>query len=113
MFGCMQRIVKSLQMDYKDFENKITMWANARGILHSENAHKQFMKFIEESGELSQAILKNRPDDIADAFGDVLVTLIILSKQLNYDLIKCLEIAYNEIKNREGKTVDGVFVKDE
>ena len=100
-------------MDYKDLENKITLWANARGILHSKNAHKQFMKFIEESGELSQAILKNREDDIADAFGDVLVTLIILSKQLNYDLIKCLGIAYDEIKNREGKTVDGVFLKNE
>ena len=100
-------------MDYKDLENKITLWANARNILHSENAHKQFMKFIEESGELSQAILKNRPNDIADAFGDVLVTLIILSKQLDYDLMKCLEIAYNEIKDREGRTVDGVFVKDE
>lgn len=99
-------------MDFKDLESKVKFWANERNILHSGNAPKQFMKFIEESGELSQAILKNRPDDIADAFGDVMVTLIILAEQLNYDLVECLNLAYEEIKDREGKTVNGVFLKE-
>lgn len=99
-------------MNFKELEQQITFWANERNILSKNNHTKQFMKFIEESGELSRAILKNNVSEIVDGFGDVLVTLIILSKQLDYDLELCLEIAYNEIKDREGKTIDGVFVKD-
>lgn len=88
----------------------VVFWANKRQILHPDNAPKQFMKFIEESGELARNILKNQ--NCTDDFGDVLVTLIILAEQLNYDLTSCLEYAYNEIKDREGKTVNGVFIKD-
>jgi hypothetical protein len=29
------------------------------------------------------------------------------------DVVDCLDGAYNEIKNRKGKMVDGVFVKEE
>lgn len=46
-------------------------------------------------------------------FGDVIVTLIILSKQLGIDFEECLELAYLKIKNRKGKTIDGKFVKQE
>lgn len=100
-------------MDYKELENKVTLWANARNILAKDNAKAQYMKFIEEAGELARGILKNNKPETVDALGDVMVTLIILSKQLNLDLIGCLEVAYNEIKDREGKTVNGTFIKSE
>ena len=39
--------------------------------------------------------------------------MIGLSMQMNIDITECLEIAYNEIKDRKGKLVNGVFVKEE
>ena len=48
-----------------------------------------------------------------DGIGDTFVTLIILSQQLGLDPKECLEMAYNVIKGRSGKTVNGVFVKKE
>lgn len=95
--------------EYEDLKEKVLIWAEDKGILSKEFAPKQFMKFIEESGELSRNILKG--NDCKDDFGDVLVTLIILSEQLGYDLVDCLGAAYDEIKNRKGATVNGVFVK--
>ena len=98
---------------FEELRQDILFWANERNLLHSENANRQFMKFIEETGELSQAILKNEKDNITDAFGDVFVTLIVLAEQLNYHPVRCLSFALNEIKDREGETIDGVFVKKE
>ena len=99
--------------DYFDLEQKVKIWAANRNILAKDNAPKQYMKFIEESGELARAILKNNEADIVDSFGDVMVTLIILSEQLGYNLTNCLKAAYEEIKDREGQTVNGVFIKEE
>lgn len=36
-----------------------------------------------------------------------------ISKTLNYDFVECLDLAYNEIKGRKGKWIDGTFVKEE
>lgn len=36
-----------------------------------------------------------------------------ISKALNYDFVECFDLAYNEIKDRKGKWVDGCFVKEE
>jgi hypothetical protein len=47
-----------------------------------------------------------------DAIGDIQVVLIILSKQLDIDYNGALEVAYYQIKDRKGKTENGVFIKD-
>lgn len=36
-----------------------------------------------------------------------------ISKALSYDFVECFELAYNEIKDRKGKWIDGSFVKEE
>lgn len=97
---------------FKQLENLVELWAFDKQLLNENNHKQQFLKFIEESGELASAILKNDRVLTADALGDVLVTLIILSKQLGYDLTECLEIAYNTINSRKGKTINGTFIKD-
>lgn len=97
--------------NFKELSESVINWANDKNLLQAENHKSQFLKFIEESGELAQGILKNNNELIEDSFGDVLVTLIILAKQLDYDLVECLETAYNEIKDRKGKTIDGTFIK--
>ena len=50
---------------------------------------------------------------LKDAIGDTLVTIIVLAHQLDLDVTECLSIAYEEIKNRKGKMVNGTFVKEE
>lgn len=92
----------------------VKYWAYTRDLLHQENAQGQMLKVIEEVGELASAIAKKKQmDDVKDAIGDVLVTIIILANQLNVRPIDCLRLAYEEIKDRGGKTVNGVFIKND
>ena len=99
-------------MNPLELEEKIVEWALIRGITDPENAPKQMLKVMEEVGELAGAIAKGNEDATIDAIGDVLVTIIILSYQLELNPWECLETAYDEIKNRKGKTIDGVFIKE-
>lgn len=96
-----------------ELNQKVLEWAEQRSLIKPENSVKQLAKLTEEVGELAGAILKNRPDEIKDAIGDIQVVLIILTEQLGLNYEECLESAYNVIKNRTGKTVNGTFVKDE
>ena len=57
-------------------------------------------------------INKNDEDKTKDSLGDIMVTLIILAQDLNFDLLDCLNSAYRVIQNRKGKTINGVFVKE-
>jgi NTP pyrophosphatase (non-canonical NTP hydrolase) len=99
-------------MNYEELATKIEAWANERNLIQAENATKQTLKLMEESGELAAAILKNDKDLTIDAIGDCLVVITILCKQLNLDPVLCLESAYNEIKDRKGKTENGTFIKN-
>ena len=91
---------------------KVLEWAKERGILIPDNAIKQMLKLSEEVGELAGAIAKNNKVDQIDAIGDIQVVLIILSEQLGINYKEALESAYNVIKERKGKTVNGIFIKD-
>lgn len=92
-------------------ENVIN-WADNKGLLKPENSFKQFIKTVEEMGEVANALNKDNKEALIDGIGDVVVTLIILAKQNNLDIEDCLEHAWNEIKDRTGKTVNGVFIKN-
>lgn len=87
-------------------------WSRDRD-LHEADSSKQFLKVIEEVGEVADALAKDKPDELKDGIGDTVVTLIILAQQNGLTLEECLETAYNEIADRKGKTVNGVFVKEE
>ena len=99
-------------MTFEKLKKEVLHWGKEKGILKPENQLKQMGKMVSEVGELCDAIIKENADDQCDAIGDTLVTIIILSQQLGYDPVKCLEVAYNEIKNRTGKTINGTFIKD-
>lgn len=101
-------------MTFDKLIDNITQWADDKGILVSDNIPQQTMKVMEELGETAGAILKQKKtEDVIDGIGDILVTVIILSKQLGLDPTECLEHAWNEIKDRKGKTVNGTFIKQE
>lgn len=125
--------------DYgRELIRRIEKWAEEKDLLHEENADKQFLKFIEEAFEFRDEYTKLKlkkkwledPCDKAVRegvevlvdlqkkeaeieMGDIFVTLIILCKQLQMDPEKCLELAYEKIKDRKGKTIGGTFVKEE
>ena len=81
--------------------------------LHEAESSKQMLKTLEELGEVAGALAKNKPEELKDGIGDVIVTLIILAQQQGLSVEECLEYAYNEIKDRKGEMVNGVFVKEE
>ena len=113
-------------MKYGELEEKIIQWAKDRNILENSNAIKQISKTQEELDETLEALKKLNAhkgsdnlivrseimNEVADGIGDMLVTIILLAKAVDLESLVCLEMAYNEIKNRKGKMVDGLFVKE-
>lgn len=93
-----------------DIIKKIEQWVIDRNLQTAE-PKIQMCKTVEELGELAKAINKNDKEQQIDGIGDVVVTLIAISLQLGLDFEKCLEAAYNEIKDRKGKMINGTFVK--
>lgn len=91
----------------------VECWAHERGILDSATAESQFLKTVSEIGELSDALAKGTEEEVIDALGDVLVTLILVAKLRGLALTPCLDHAYGIISKRRGRMVNGVFVKDD
>lgn len=91
--------------------NKIRQWATDRD-LHNADPVYQLAKLTEEVGELSSAITRRNIGEQIDAIGDINVVMEILCMQLKLDYEDCKHIAYDEIKDRKGKTVNGTFIKE-
>jgi NTP pyrophosphatase (non-canonical NTP hydrolase) len=90
----------------------IRQWAKDRG-LDKGDPSKQLVKLMEEVGELASGIAKNKREVIIDSVGDIYVVLTILSQQLGLDIESCIASVYHEIKDRKGKLVNGIFIKEE
>lgn len=96
---------------------KINQWADERNLKQAD-PKIQWMRITEEVGEIRDVLLKptkfTEPQAaLKDAIGDTLVTIIVLAHQLDLDVTECLGIAYEEIKNRKGKMINGTFVKED
>jgi len=94
----------------EELVNKIAQWHHDRNLIDGSTDKDQYMKLIQEAGELSDNICKGR--DISDDIGDMMVVLINIATRNNLSITECLEAAYNDIKDRKGRMVDGVFVKE-
>lgn len=101
-----------MELTFDQLIENVKEWADNKDLLKHENAPKQIMKVIEEFGETCSAINKGQPLLIVDGLGDTFVTLIILTMQMGYDPAYVLSVAWDEIKDRNGKTVNGVFIKE-
>jgi len=86
-------------------------WSIDKGLDQADST-KQYLKVSEECGEIAAALARSDEKELRDAIGDTVVTLIILAQQNDMDLYECLNSAYDEIKNRKGETINGVFVKE-
>lgn len=100
-------------MSYADLELKVIRWAEDRKIIQHSNNLAQGVKTLEEVTELLDAIVKGDREAQKDAYGDILVTLIVGCATADLDLCECLAGAYEQIKDRRGHlTAQGVFVKE-
>jgi NTP pyrophosphatase (non-canonical NTP hydrolase) len=100
-------------MSYADVEMQVIRWAEARRIIPNSTPTAQLLKAFSEMGELADATAKNDRAGIVDGVGDVMVCLINYCALQDIDLVKCLEAAYEEIKDRKGTMMpSGVFVKE-
>lgn len=100
-------------MTFYEFQNNINEWAEERGILEKATRFTQAKKTQEELVELFEAILHDNRDEAIDAIGDILVTLAIQAAMWNTDISLCANTAWNEIKDRKGKMINGMFVKED
>ncbi len=91
--------------------DKIRNWGIVRG-LDEADPIKQALKLGEEYGEVCEALAKGNQVLLEDAIGDMVVVLTNLAMQTGTSIEKCTERAYNEIKDRKGKMINGVFVKE-
>ena len=105
--------MKNTWRDMEDLIIAIEHWAVARNLIDGSTAQAQTVKLLEEAGELAGGVCRGNTDVIADSIGDCVVVLVILAAQCGLDFGECVEGAYNEIKDRRGKMVDGMFVKEE
>ena len=108
---------------YQDLENKksttvfsrfqdIRDWAEERGLYDKGDTKTQFCKLMEEAGELGRAVLKDNQAEFIDAIGDMVVVLTNMAMLGGTSIETCIDAAYDEIKNRKGKMVNGTFVKN-
>lgn len=103
------RIVK-----FNEVTQNIKQWLADRQITSNSTSQAQFIKTVEEVGELASGLARNDKAMIEDAIGDVIVTLIAVATLEGTDIEKCMKLAYNEIKDRKGYlNSDGIFIKEE
>lgn len=117
-----------MNSNYKELEVSVIQWAADKGILEKATPLAQAEKTIEEADELIQAttaqslgqhtfvnskgIEVNTQEELKDALGDILVTIIIGAELQGLKLEDCLQAAYDVISKRTGKMVNGQFLKD-
>ena len=100
-------------MSWNTLELEVIRWAEARRIIPNSTPLVQLAKAQTEMGELFDATIKGDREDAMDAVGDVVVCLINYCALQDFNLVDCLELAYDQIKHRTGTLLpNGVFVKD-
>ena len=101
-------------MSYADVELEIIRWAEARRIIPNSTPETQLLKAVSEMGELADATIKKDKEDVIDAVGDVMVCLVNYCALQDINLVDCMQVAYDQIKNRKGTLMpNGVFVKSD
>ncbi len=93
-----------------NYEEAIGQWHRDRNLIDGSTDKDQYMKLIQEAGELSDSLCKGK--DIRDDIGDMMVVLINIMVRNNLTIKECLSVAYDDIKDRRGKMIDGIFVKE-
>ena len=94
----------------EELVKKVAQWHHDRNLIEGATDKDQVLKLLQEMGELSDNVCKG--NDIRDDLGDMLVVMINIMKRNNISMEECLQVAYDDIKDRKGKMIDGIFVKE-
>lgn len=105
----MQQLLNSRKLDLNSLIEKVKNWHHERNLIQGSTDKDQTLKLLQELGELSDSVCKG--NDIRDDIGDMLVVMINIIERNNLTLEECLQKAWDDIKDRKGRMVDGVFVK--
>jgi NTP pyrophosphatase (non-canonical NTP hydrolase) len=97
---------------FDDFQDAIEDWANERKLIQQSTVEAQLLKLVEETAELITAIRKRDRLATQDSIGDIQTVLAVICVKLDCYLSVCASAAFEEIKDRKGKMVDGQFVKE-
>src|SRR5699024_1021482 len=98
-------------MNITELTRKIEVWATDRN-LHNADSKAQISKLTEEIGELASGVNKSNREVIKDSIGDAYVVLTILAMQQRVGVRDCIDMAYQESKDRRGELINGTFVKE-
>tara|TARA_B110000211_G_C13690476_1_gene382873 strand:- start:290 stop:583 length:294 start_codon:yes stop_codon:yes gene_type:complete len=93
-----------------NYEEKIVQWHRDRNLIDGATDKDQVCKLIQEVGELSDNVCKGK--NVADDIGDCIVVLINIAERNGLTLDDCLSTAWDDIKDRRGRMVDGIFIKE-
>lgn len=87
-----REIIKEI-VDYQNFlKNEYGFdWDNAIGVLD---------KLEEEIKELREALKKDKKEEIEEEFGDIIITIVNLSRFLNLDILNSLNKSFDKFKQR-------------
>ena len=110
-YNKMMKDIEEAHIPIAPFE-LIREWANERGLYEKGDSKTQFLKLMEEAGELAMSLLKSDKVETKDAIGDMVVVLTNLAHLEGFTIEECIEAAYEEISKRTGKMINGTFVKD-
>lgn len=99
------------KLEFDTLVNKVINWHQDRNLIDGSSDKDQTLKLLQELGELSDSICKG--GDIKDDIGDMLVVMLNITTRNKVSLSQCLAKAWEDIKDRKGKMIDGIFVKEE
>lgn len=97
--------------DVPNLISKITEWHYERNLINGSTDKDQYLKLIQEAGELSDNICKGK--DISDDIGDMFVVLINIAERNGLSIQQCLQKAWLDIKDRGGIMREGIYIKAE
>tara|TARA_R110002012_G_scaffold67404_2_gene175712 strand:+ start:198 stop:554 length:357 start_codon:yes stop_codon:yes gene_type:complete len=109
--GCKKKsCCKNSELQLNLLINKVKSWHRDRNLINGSTDKDQTLKLAQELGELSDNVCKGQ--DIRDDIGDMLVVMINIAERNDLTISECLQQAWNDIKDRKGRMVDGIFVKE-
>lgn len=92
-----------------DYVKLIEQWHVDRNLIDGSTDKDQTLKLLQELGELADHVCKGK--DIRDDLGDMMVVMINIMKRNKLTIDDCLAVAWDDIKDRKGQMIDGIFVK--
>ena len=94
----------------EELTNLIVQWHHDRNLIDGSSDKDQVLKLIQELGELSDSVCKGK--DVMDDLVDLMVVMLNIMERQGVSMEECLSTAYNDIKDRKGRMVDGIFIKE-